>query len=69
MKELNVSIRLSDKFVLIGNQPFPLWVTTTTGLLPVGLFIQNLIIFTKVAPYERPYSDFSLCHLFLPNCW
>jgi hypothetical protein len=53
IKELNVYIRPSDNFVLIGNQPFFLWVTATTCLLRVGWFIQNLVILTKVARYER----------------
>ncbi len=38
MKELNVSIRPSDNFVLIGNQPYSLCLVShnTTSLLPVG---------------------------------
>ena len=53
MKELNVPIQPSGNFVLIGNQQFSLWVTTTMGLLPIGLSIENLIILTKVARYKR----------------
>jgi hypothetical protein len=53
MKKLNVSIQPSGNFLLIGNQPFSLWVTTTTGLLSVGWLIQNQIMLAKVARYER----------------
>jgi hypothetical protein len=62
MKELNVSIRPFDNFVLIGNQPFSLWVTTMTGLLSDGWFIQNPIVLRKVACYKRTYNDFISCH-------
>ena len=62
MKVLNVSIRLFDNFVLIGNQPFSLWVTTMTALLPVGWFIQNPVILRKVACCKRTHSDFISCH-------
>ena len=71
MKDLNVSIRPSDNFVLIGNQPYSLCLVShnTTGLLPVGGFIQNPMILTKVARYKRTQSDFISCHLILPKCW
>ncbi len=69
MKELNMSIQPSDNFVLIGNQPFSLRVTTTTGLLPAGWFIQNPNIVTKVACYKRTRSDFILCHWIFPKSW
>jgi hypothetical protein len=68
MKALNVSIRPSNNFVLVGNQPYSLWVTTTTGFLLVGWFIQNPIILTKVACCKRTQSDFILCHFILPKC-
>jgi hypothetical protein len=58
MKELNVSIQPSYNLMLIGNQPFSLWVTTTTGLLLIGRFIHNPIILTKVAGYKRTKGDF-----------
>ena len=44
MKDVNVSIQPFDNFVLIGNQHFSLWATTTAGLLHVSWFIQNPII-------------------------
>ena len=69
MKESNVFIRPVDNFVLLGKQPFSLWVTTTTCLLHAGWFIQNPIILTKVASFERTQSDFILCHFILPECW
>jgi hypothetical protein len=47
MKELNVSIRPSNNFVMIGNQPVSLRVTTTTGLLPVFWFVQNQILLKR----------------------
>ena len=69
LKELNVSIRPFRNYVLISNQPFSLWVTATTGVLPVGWLIQNPIILTKVACYKRTQSDFILCHCIFPKSW
>ena len=69
MKELNMSIQPSNNFVVIGNQPFSLWVTATTGLLLIGWFIQNPIILAKVACYKRTQSDFILCHCIFPKIW
>jgi hypothetical protein len=68
MKALNVPIQPYDNLMLIGNQPFSLRVTTTTGLLPVDCFIQNPDI-TKVARYKRTQIDFILGHFILPECW
>ena len=58
---------LSDLFVRIGDQPFSLCITTTTGLLFVGWFIQSPNILTKVACYKRTQSDIILCHFILPS--
>ena len=54
MKVLNVSIRPFDNFVPIDNQPYALFLVSrnTTGLLPVGWFIQNPILLTQVARYN-----------------
>ena len=64
-----MSIQLSDNFVLIGSQPFSLWVTVTTGLLHVSCDIQNSIILAKVVCYTRTQSDFIFCHFILPKYW
>ena len=55
--KLNVSIQPFWYFVGIGNHSFSLCVTTTTGLLLVGWFIQSPIILTKVACYKRAQSN------------
>jgi hypothetical protein len=47
IEELNVCIQPSDIFVLIGNQHFSLWVTSSTELLHVGWFIQNPILWQR----------------------
>jgi len=67
MNELNVSIQPSDNVVMIINQPFSLWVTTTTGLFPVGWFIQNPILLTMATRYKRAQSDFILFHFISPK--
>jgi hypothetical protein len=54
---------------MISNQPYSLCHVSnnTTGLLPVGWFIQNPMILTKVARYKRTQSDFISCHLMWPS--
>jgi len=68
-EELYVPIQPVDNVVLIGNQPFSLWVTATKGHLSLGWFIQNPFLLTKVARCKRTQSDFILCHFILPKCW
>ena len=66
-KELNMSIRPSDNFVLIGNQPFSLCLVIHNhdGSLACWLIHSESDSFDK----RRTQIDFISCQLILPKYW